>query len=237
MAVKKAAGIAQITVAELVEDLSIYPRHAVDDAHVASLVRALESSATFPPIVAERRTKRIVDGWHRARAYRRVLGPEAVVDVELRHYRSEADLLLDAVSMNSVHGRKLDRIDEVRIVVMLQRAHVDEARIAVALHVPEQHVVKLKIRVAHADHQSTGTVPGTREVALKRPVAWMAGQRFTDEQVEAHAVLPGTSFLLLARQLTRALSAKMVNLGDSKLVDQLRELQAALGESLARVVA
>jgi len=224
--------IKQLRICDLVEDMEIYPRHAVDDAHVASLSRALESGETFPPIVADRKSKRIVDGWHRVRAYKRIVGPEAVIDVDLRSYANEGTLLLDAVSLNSSHGRRLDVIDQARVVVMLERAGVEQDKIAVSLHVPEAHVIKLKVRLATATHESTGTIPGTKQVSLKRPVSWMAGQKLTDEQVETHAMLPGTSFLLIARQLTKALRSKMCNFGDEKLLAGLKDLRTALMEAL-----
>jgi hypothetical protein len=224
--------IKQMRVAELVEDMDVYPRHAVDDAHIASLVRALESGATFPPVIAEQRTKRIVDGWHRCRATTRHGGPEAAIDVDLRRYNSEGSLLLEAVTLNAKHGRKLDAIDQSRCVVMLERANVEEAHIAMALHCPPEHVIKLRVRLATATHEGSGTIPGGKEVALKRPVTWMAGQKLTDDQMETHAMLPGTSFLLITRQLSKALSSKMVNLDDVKLVDALRQLKDVLIEVL-----
>lgn len=221
-----------IAICDLVEDMEIYPRHAVDDANVASLVRALEAGLPLPPLVVDRKSKRIVDGWHRYRAYKRFVGPEAVVDVDLRTYKDEASMMIDAVSLNATHGRKLDAIDHARIVVMLKRVNVDPVRIAVALQVPEARVVQLECRLASATHERRGTVTGGTEVALKRPVTWMAGQTLTDEQVEVHNSLPGTSFLLIANQLRTALDAKMVNLTDEKLVEALKKLQKSLAKVL-----
>ena len=220
--------VTTLPLCDLVEDLQVYPRHAVDDVHVVNLVRALESGVTLPPIVADKLSKRIVDGWHRYRAHRRVLGPGGVIDVELRPYPDEASLLLDAVAMNSAHGRRLDSIDQTRAVVMLDRHKVPSVRIAVVLHVPERHMEKLRVRIARAERPSEDTVTGTRIVTLKRPVAHMQGTKLTDEQVKVHGTLPGTSFLLLAKQLTDALRVKMVNLEDDKLMDELKKLKEEL---------
>jgi len=223
-----------IPLCDLVEDLELYPRHAVDDSNVAALAMALQSGATLPPIVADKKSKRIVDGWHRVRAYRRVLGPKAVVDVELRSYPDEASIVLDAVALNSAHGRRLDVIDQTRAVVMLERHGVVPVRIAAAMHVPEERITKLSLRVAQARRPGEGTVPGTKTVTLKRPVAHMEGRTLTDEQVRVHGMLPGTSFLLITRQLRAALSAGMVDLTDDKLVAELKGLKAVLEEHLPR---
>lgn len=217
-----------LPIADLVEDLSVYPRHAVDEANVTSLVRALESGATLPPIVVDKASKRIVDGIHRGRAYRRVLGAAGAVDVDLRSYKDEASLLLDAVAMNAVHGRQFDAIDRTRAVLMLEKQGVETLKIAAALHIPEAHVQKIKVRVATATHMSDQTVPGTRRIVLKRPVHHLAGTKLTDEQVDAHSRAPGVSYLLLTRQLTEGLRTHLLNLEDAKLMDALRDLHDEL---------
>src|SRR5688572_13414948 len=58
-----------IKASELVEDFDLYPRGDVDGTHVLSLVQALEAGVELPPIIACKKTKRIVDGFHRRRAF------------------------------------------------------------------------------------------------------------------------------------------------------------------------
>lgn len=220
-------------IAEAVEDMSLYPRHAVDDAHVAALAHALESGAQLPPPVVCAKSKRIADGWHRIRAHRRVFGPEAVIDMEHVTYDSEDALLFDAVARNSAHGRKLDRIDQTRCAVMMQRRNFSAIQIAAALHVPEQRVEKLVVKIARARANSAGAVPGTNTVVLKRPVVHLADKLLTERQSRAMSSMPGTSFLLIARQLTLALSVELVDLTDERLVEQLRTLRDELDRVLA----
>lgn len=217
-----------LPIAELVEDMSLYPRHAVDEANVTSLVRALESGTTLPPVVVDKASKRIVDGWHRVRAHKRVLGAAGVIDVELRSYKDETAIIKDAVSTNAIHGRQFDAIDRTRAVLMLEKHGVATLEIAAVLHIPEAHVQKIKVRVATATHMSDQTVPGTRRIVLKRPVHHLAGTKLTDEQVDAHSRAPGVSYLLLARQLTEALRTELLNLEDAKLMDALRDLHSEL---------
>ena|GEM_PF-1201422 len=225
--------VVQLPLAKLVEDFDLYPRHAVDTAHVQSLVFALESGATLPPIIADKRSKKITDGWHRARAYRRVLGPEAVVDVELGPYKNKAEMIVDAVARNATHGRPFDAIDRTRSVVMLRTIGCSDAQIGLALKVPEARVEKLMVKLASAPKSSGETIPGTNRIALKRSVIHLAGQTLTKSQAQTHAMLPGVSFLLIARQLYQGLLEKMVNLEDEKLVKQLAELRDLLVRSIA----
>jgi len=224
--------IETVALAELVEDMDIYPRHAVDTAHVASLVAAIETGATLPPIVADRQSKRITDGWHRGRAYKRAIGPEAVVDVLFVDYADIEAMKLDAVARNTTHGRRLDVMDQTRCVIMLRASGFSESEISLALHIPEKKVEKLSIRVASGPKNADSNVPGTQNIALKRSVAHLSGKKLTKSQVEAHKSLPGSSFLLIAQQLCKALAEDMVNLADEKLVSQLAELRDLLAKKV-----
>src|SRR6516165_5257646 len=126
-------------VSKLIEDLSIYPRRIVNQNHVRDLTSALqaaEGADIFPPLTVDRRSKRIVDGFHRRRAFLAVLGPDAEIQAELRTYHSETELLLDAVRLNCVHGLNLYEIEKRRIVLKLSDLGVDDDEIAGALHVP-----------------------------------------------------------------------------------------------------
>ena len=220
--------IVTMPLCELVEDLEIYPRHAVDDSHVQALALALEAGCELPPIIADARSKRIADGWHRYRAHKRVYGPTGTIAVELRNYANEAAMVEDAVGLNAAHGRRLDSMDQTRAVVMLEKYDVPIDRIALLMHVPAMRVEKLRVRVARATVPCEATIPGTKKITLKRSMSHLQGETLTREQAEAHDSMPGTSFLLLARQLKTALETKLVNLADEKLCAALRELKDAI---------
>lgn len=219
-----------LPLASLVEDYSIYPRHAVDDANVSSLVNALKAGATLPPIVIDRRSRRISDGWHRVRAYKRVLGPEGVVTVEEIDYGDDVEMLKDAIRRNASHGRKLDMIDQVRSVELCRERGVDASIIAEILHIPPERVKKLEVRIARVEKSGAGVIPGTLTVALKRSAGHFAGREMTAEQLEAHNGAPGVSYLLIARQLTEGIRAGLLNRADDKLLESLRELAEVLEE-------
>lgn len=217
-----------LPLAQLVEDMDLYPRHAVDPAHVSSLVGALESGATLPPLVADKKSKRITDGWHRARAYKRVLGNTATVDVVLINYPNEAAMIFDAAHRNAAHGRRLDTIDKTRCIMMMRTVGLNDDRISLALNIPNRKVEKLAVKVIKAPAGSDQLIPGTSKIALKRSVAHLAGGTLTASQAKAHSMLPGVSFLLIAKQLCLALAEDMLNLEDERLVEQLRSLRELL---------
>jgi hypothetical protein len=214
----------------LVEDFSLYPRNRVDDTHVSDLVRALQSGAELPPIIADAATKRIVDGFHRRRAYLRMLGPEAAAKVELRRYRNEAALFLEAVELNAHHGRKLDRHDQSRIVLRLRELQVDDRTIALTLHVPEQQVQTLSVRVVY--EASTGTPQ-----PIKRGLEHMKGQTVTADQMTVIDSVRSADVGRLALELTRLLDAQLADLHDSTTVARLQALSASIAAALHAIAA
>lgn len=217
-----------LPLSDLVEDMSIYPRHALDHANVARLVRALESGATLPPPVVDHASKRIVDGWHRYRAYRHVLGPAGVIPVEVRAYHSDRELVLAAIALNAGHGRQFDKIDEIRCVRMAEAMGIELHRVAVVLHRSDDDVRKLIVRVATVPPGTDGAIPGTQYIAVKRPVMHLAGKTLTREQADAQPSVPGVSYLLLTRQLTDAVSLELANRDDATLMTALATLRDAL---------
>src|SRR6266700_122704 len=95
----------RISLSELVEDLSIYPRGAVDNVRVDDLCYALDAGNVLPPPLVDRATRKIVDGFHRVRAYRKRLGDDGVIDAELEDFASDAEMLLRSAQLNAVHGK------------------------------------------------------------------------------------------------------------------------------------
>src|SRR5262245_36857156 len=110
----------EMKLADLIEDPTLYPRNTVDDTHVGELVKALASGALLPPIIVDAASLRVVDGVHRRRAHLRFFGDDAIANVDARDFADDAAFFLEAVALNSIHGRRLDRADQTRIVLKLR---------------------------------------------------------------------------------------------------------------------
>lgn len=226
---KQKTTMKKVALATLVEDFSLYPRNKVNDSHIGDLVRSVQGGAKLPPIVVDAASLRIVDGVHRRRAWLRVLGEEAAATVELRHYANDAELFLDAVALNSVHGQKLDRHDQTRIVLKLREFQISDEMIAVNLHVPVQEVETLSVRVVFSNEGEA--------VPMKRGLEHLRGQKFTRAQLEAAGSVRSAEAGRLALELSRLLKNDLVNLEDEQIVVRLRELADALDEALKAVPA
>ena len=90
----------KIKAAEIVQDLGIYPRCAVDKGHVQTLVLVLEAGAVLPPLVICGKTRKLIDGFHRLNAYTQRHGDEHEVDVLEKEYATPREMWLDAVRYN-----------------------------------------------------------------------------------------------------------------------------------------
>lgn len=218
----------ELPLTELIEDMSLYPRSRVDEAHVGNLYEALAAGNTLPAIVVDAKSKRITDGWHRVRAYRRFLGDDADVPVELIAYKSEADMIYDAVRRNSAHGRRLDRVDRQRAIHMLEMAKYDATKISVALQMTPAKIEHLRVKVATSRTSTMHTIPGTRSISLKPSCQHMAGETLTKAQAEEHQSAPGTSYTLIARQLLGAVRVGLIDRENDKLMSLLKQLHEEL---------
>lgn len=135
----------------LVEDSDLYPRHKVDETHVTSLAEALRSGVSLPPIVADSRTKVVIDGWHRLRAYRRVYGDTVKVPVVFKSYPDRASMVREAVELNIVHGLRLQPVDQVRSAHLLKAAGLDTKQIAVVMRMTEARTEQILARIAYRE--------------------------------------------------------------------------------------
>jgi hypothetical protein len=214
-----------VPIAELIEDYNLYPRNHVDRTHVGDIARAIRAGIPLPPIVADRESKRIVDGFHRKAAYRSVYGEEAAAPVEWRDYDSEADLWADAVALNAGHGRKFDRQDQIRITIIGERLRIPEARTAALLHVPEDRVHELRVRVVTVDGE---------ERPAKRVAATMYGRAVTQRQGEAMKSFSGLPLLQHIAQLQQVIDAKLFDPADEQVLHALHQLAVLIVEVVPR---
>jgi hypothetical protein len=196
------ASPAQFPLARLVEDLSIYPRHDIDSSNVRRLVLAIQAGKKLPPIIVEEGKLRIIDGFHRYRAWLHVLGPEGEVEVGLVHYNSPAEALADAIARNSSHGLPLTPLDQARCLMLAEEAGLSFAEACAALGLPEPRGLVLKERRAT-------TKEGLPE-PLKFSVRHLQRIELTPTQVEALKSAPGVPYRLNARQLASGAAADLL---------------------------
>lgn len=201
----------------LIVDLEFYPRNVIDDTHIRDMVDAHAAGAVFPPIVAERSTRRVVDGVHRLRMAQRVGGPNAPISVIWRDYASDAEFFLDAVRLNSGHGRRFSHYDWARCAVRAQELHIEHGTIAAALHITTERLAEIEIK-------KTATGPDLSPMPIKRTADWLAGTQLTPEQVEGNKRASGHPVLYHVNQVISAIDTGLIDWSNPKLVESLRVL-------------
>lgn len=216
---------------EVVLDYDIYPRNNIDSHNVTTIADALVAGATFggrpgdiPPILIDKKSKRVIDGFHRVKAVLRAFGDDGELMVLERVYRNDADMFLDAMRYNAGHGVKLDPCDRTRCVLIAERLKVPLEAVAGALHMPIEKLGNLR-------HTRTAQV-GTLTVPLKRTLQSFAGRHLTKRQQQANVKLSGMNQQFYANQLIELIEAKLIDDGDEKLLHRLRHLHSLLDDLL-----
>jgi hypothetical protein len=220
--------ISKAKAAELVEDFSLYPRSQVDGAHVAQMVFTLEAGNTLPPIIIDMTSRRVIDGFHRRRAMLRAFGDEAEIEVEARKYASEKDMYLDAMMLNSRHGKGITGAEQTGAILKAKAFRISADAIAASLGITQERVSAIMDTKVASIRQGVTAVG--RMIPLKRSMRHLAGTTITDRQAEAMDMLPGQEQSLLIRQLCTMISINGIDKKNPKVMEGLKALRNALNE-------
>lgn len=216
----------KIKLSELVLDFSVYPRADVDSQHVSYLREAEDAGCQLPPVVIDRATKRVIDGFHRVKMWRsKYSDSDPSVEVIAKSYESEKDVLLDAIRYNANHGRTLTRYDRTHCILLGEKLHVPQDELASALSMTVERIGILK-----SERVGTLHVGKTNEaIALKRTIRHMSGQRLTKHQSEVNDRLGGMNQSFYANQLIMLIEADLLDVNDDSLLESLGKLHRLLG--------
>ena len=219
--------MSKIKIGLLVEDLDVYPRESIDTTHVGHIADAVESGAVLPPIVADSKSKRIVDGFHRRRAYMRLYGDDYETNVTLVTYKSEADLFADAVARNACHGNNITPHDRTRCLLIAGRLGIADCDIARALNITVDRVNEIRATRLGKRRASAVSVDGD-DVPLKYPARHMAGQTLTAAQVKVMPDLGGNQQAFYANQLIKLIETRLLDMTNERLIERLKVLREML---------
>lgn len=212
----------ELSLAQIVLDPALYPRHAMSYPNRLRIRAAIEAGIALPPLLVDAQSHRLVDGWHRYHEWRTAKGMEAPVPVRLQAFESEAALLEAAITANVGRGEDLSPWDLVRCTELGAVAGLPPDRIAALVHwMPETLAAYLASRTAAT---ATGGV-----LHLKRSLRHKAGETLTPAQEAANVHADGMSPLYHVNQLRLHLAASTLDPSNMAL----REGLAALSEEAA----
>jgi hypothetical protein len=205
-----------IQIEKLVEDMDFYPRNDVSGTVIASLVDAIHCGTTLPPIVVDKKSMRIVDGWHRYRAYKRIKAD--TIECDLRSYSSDAEMFRAAVELNAGHGRRFDTYDLRRSIIRMQELGLEMLSISTAIRVPAIRIEEL-LRGTARDSSETA-------IPLKRGLMHLSQTVLTKTQQTAVERSSGMEAVYHCNQLINLIEHDIAPLTDSfeAAMDRLTEL-------------
>lgn len=209
-----------LTVGELVEDFDLYPRDQVNSYHVSELVDVLRTETELPPIVIDKKTKVVVDGFHRRRAYIRLFGEAHEVDVVEKSYKTKAELFSDAVKYNASHGLRFDSHDRTTAILKGERLGVDIEQLGKMFCLEVDKLAALRnTRTAKA---TGGLTP------LKATIRHKAGSRLTTKQEEANEKLSGMNQVFYVNQVITLIESDLIDTENAVLMERLSVLKGLL---------
>ena len=195
--------MAELTpVATLEFDPALYPRIEVSDYHVGEIARAMQGGHVLPPVIADRKTRKIVDGTHRWHAAIKA-GIEEIA-CEFREYADEAEMFKDACLLNSANGLNFTARDKLKVIEVGQQFGLKELDFAMLLRTSESYIKAIMPR--YATVQPSSEAKKIKKIPLKASTRHLSGKTITPQQADAiKGNAPGTSYLLVVRQLISAL--------------------------------
>lgn len=217
--------IKNVKVTELVLDYDFYPRNDVSSENIARLVDALLTGAKLPPVIIEAKTKRVVDGFHRTRAYQK-LNVETVA-ADFREFASDALFYETAVAANTQHGRALDSYDLRRIVERMLELGIERVRI--------EEIIKVPAGKFDALRRNSAVATSGRVIPLKRGLEHLQHTKLTDRQQKAVEGYGGMNASFYLGQVISLLENKLFKPTDESILrlDRLTELWQAERELYA----
>lgn len=216
-----------VKASSLVMDFDLYPREQVQSFHVKEITLALQAGVVLPPVVADRKSRRIIDGFHRVRANLRLYGPDAEIMAIMKTYESDAEMYIEAMTLNASHGAKLSPYDRARCIAKSEELGIELTVVATALNTTLDRVTSIRVEKFAIYHDEPR--------ALKRTAAHLAGTRLTDVQDNYVAKSGGMHQLFYVNQVTAMLEADTVDWENDKLVRGLRKMHDWLDKVLEPV--
>lgn len=211
---------------KLEQSSEILELRPVNPYFVSRYRQAMRSGSVFPPIVINKDNV-IVSGNHRYEAYMKEYPTDHEVDVEVRSYKTHAELIKDAVRENIDHGNPIDGITRKRAIQKLIELDEDKESIAQLLNISVKRVMDL----AGMYMVVRGSGNNQEKVPTKRGTRHLAGKTVTKDQYDKHIKRDrGVSIRTQAEQIIRWLENGWVDLSDPAESEALMKLREVLNE-------
>jgi len=205
----------------LVRDFTIYPRDKVVNQNITDMVRALKAGKQLPPLIVDRESLRIIDGFHRFEAHTKFHGPDVEIEVQFEEH-DDASLFVRAMETNVSHGVKLSQFDKIKCVQKGESLGITRDDIADALSMTRKTLDGTVERKTAIDGE-----------VIKRTVGHFAGKPMNPKQKAYNLRAGGMDQKYYIDQVTSLLESDSINWANENVVESLEHLRQALEEKMA----
>ena len=240
----------KVNINSLILDFDLYPRCKVDSQHAGYMLDSIEAGVELPPVIIDKKSKRVIDGFHRVTAWQRFfkLNKEEIptINVILKSYTSEANMFLDAMKYNASHGRMLTQYDRAHCIIKAEALElsidvtsgalsitVDKYGELRAEHTGELHVSPHLSKKGNKTTRKTAHHK-TKLIPLKRTIKHLAGKELTVQQVEVNKKLSGMNQSFYVNQLIDLIESDLLDRENTNLMARLEKLYDLLKETVSK---
>jgi len=223
--------LVKMKLSDLVLDFDMYLRGDINHQNVTYMKEAQEAGAEFPPILVDKKTKKVVDGFARYTKDKQLYGLDCEVECEVRSFKNEGEMAREAMIINSKHGNRLTKQDYVRCILIGEERGLTLKQISFALNISLAGLKNLKTgRICPIPSIS----PTGQSIPIKQTIKHMAGKVLNKEQVRANDKLSGMNQNFYVRQVIILIDSDLLNLEDERLMSDLEELYEKLTGVLSK---
>ena len=203
----------------LVEDFNLYPRSKVDSSVVLEIIESISAGRTIPPVIVDKKSLRIVDGFHRRRAILKLYKDNPLIECELKEYDTENDLYLDAVRYNRGRGKDITGSELTGAILKGLELKIEPAALANCIGVTVERINNIvSMKATNIEHKNI-------LIALKGSVRHMRGIAVSNKQAKVIESASGTPQWLLISQVSDLIENNLIDYNNKKVVYELKRLK------------
>ena len=215
---------------ELIFDWNLWPRYEAEDldsTNIRRMKEAIIAGIELPPVIVDKDSLRIVDGFHRTTSHLKVFGDDADIKVDLRKYKNDGEMFLESARLNASHGLPLSPQDRAHVIVKAKRFKIPYPAIAEAIGM-EQDKMKDFLKKRTAKTKDGRTIP------LSGGAMPLAGKTVTKKQEELIEGINGIKASSNAKILLNELESGAFVITE-KLIINLKQLNSVINKILVEV--
>lgn len=211
----------RVRVGELHIDAKLTEMRPINVVFVSRYRQAYRSGADMPRPIVEKGTMRVVSGNHRITALINEYGEDHEIQVDVREYASDRELIEEFARENVAHGNPLEGVSRSKIAHALLKEGASAEEVAQLFNVSVKRITEwcgMTVAVIGGRSKKPRT-----EIIKRGPE--IVGETISAEEYQTHMKRDrGVTAYSLSEQLARWLRQGWIKATDQRSVESLKEL-------------